>query len=282
MRRIPIVALAFLFLPSLPLLAQQSAPAPIVRQKPAKASATKPAATPKPAVKPDPLVPLTDRERALQLLDRFTFGPRPGDVDAVLALGADKWFEQQLNPDAIKDPALDRRLADFPTLAMSPEQALTVFPDRGAIQQIADGKKPMPADPLLAAMYEVQIAKLRKEQANRKPDASGNLPEPSDAEKAAERQGGQFAAGRIAGELLALPRNQRMAALIRCRSKTASPSPATPAAIREISSWRTSPPASARSFSAWPPASARNTRLARSSPRPRWSAPSSASVSCRR
>jgi uncharacterized protein (DUF1800 family) len=214
MRRSPIVALAFLFLPSLPLLAQQSAPAPIVRQKPAKASATKPAATPKPAAKPDPLVPLTDRERALQLLDRFTFGPRPGDVDAVLALGADKWFEQQLNPDAIKDPALDRRLADFPTLAMTPEQALTVFPDRGAIQQVADGKKPMPADPLLAAMYEVQIAKLRKEQANRKPDASGNLPEPSDAEKAAERQGGQFAAARIAGELLALPRNQRMAALI--------------------------------------------------------------------
>ena len=73
----------------------------------------------------------------------------------------------------------------------------------------------MPTDPLLAAMYEVQVAKLRTEAAARKPDASGNLPpEPSDAEKAAEKQGGQFAAARIAGELFALPKNQRMAALI--------------------------------------------------------------------
>ena len=47
------------------------------------------------------LTPLTQRERALQLLDRFTFGPRPGEVDRVMATGADKWLEQQLNPDAI-------------------------------------------------------------------------------------------------------------------------------------------------------------------------------------
>jgi uncharacterized protein (DUF1800 family) len=203
--------------------AQGDAAAPIGRQKPsaqdssgktravrAKAGTQK-AAAPKATA----LVPLTERERALQLLDRFTFGPRPGDLDRVLAMGADKWFEQQLTPDAIKDPALDRRLADFPTLNMTPEQALTVFPDRGTIQRVADGKKPMPADPLLAAMYEVQVAKLRKEQAARKVDASGNLPpEASDAEKAADKQEGQIVAARIAGELFAMPKNQRMAALI--------------------------------------------------------------------
>jgi uncharacterized protein (DUF1800 family) len=221
MRGIPVVALALIFISVVPLEAQsapeQSAtPAPIVRQKPAKTAAAKSAATKlQPAAKPETLVPLTDRERALQVLDRFTYGPRPGDADRVLAMGVDKWFEQQLNPDAIKDPALDRRLADFPTLNMSPEQALTVFPDRGTIQQVADGKKPMPTDPLLASMYEVQIAKLRREAAARKPDAAGNLPaEPSDAEKAAERQGGQFTAARIAGDLFARPKNQRMAALI--------------------------------------------------------------------
>ncbi|MGA1984391.1 MAG: DUF1800 family protein [Acidobacteriaceae bacterium] len=220
MRVIPLVALTLICIATTPLPGQSppeqsGTPAPIVRQKPAKTPANKPfAAKPQPAAKPEPLLPLTDRERAQQILDRFTFGPRPGDVDHVLAIGVDKWFEQQLNPDAIKDPALDRRLADFPTLNMTPEQALTVFPDRGTIQQVADGKKPMLTDPLLAAMYEVQIAKLRREAAARKPDAAGNLPEPSDAEKAAERQGGQFAAARIAGDLFALPKNQRMAALI--------------------------------------------------------------------
>src|ERR1035441_564885 len=183
------IALAVIFISMIPLLAQDDAPAPDARQKAtAKTFAARgKAATPKPeASKAAPLVPLTERERALQILDRFTFGPRPGDVDHVLAIGVDKWFEQQLNPDAIKDPALDRRLADFPTLSMTPEQALTVFPDRGTIQQVADGKKPMPADALLASMYEVQVAKLRKEQAARKADANGNLPEQSDAEKAAD------------------------------------------------------------------------------------------------
>src|ERR1019366_6519771 len=63
--------------------------------------------------------------------------------------------------------------------------------------------------------YEVQVARLRKEEAARKTDPSGNLPpEPSDAEKAADKQEGQIVAARIAGELFALPKNQRMTALI--------------------------------------------------------------------
>jgi len=218
MRRILVVALALLSASAVPLPAQDNTPVPDARQKAAaKTFAAKgKAVAPKPAAaKAEPLVPLTGRERALQILDRFTFGPRPGDVDQVLTMGVDKWFEQQLNPDSIKDPALDRRLADFPTLKMTPEQALTVFPDRGTIQRIADGKQPMPADPPLAAMYEVQIAKLRIEAAARKTDAAGNAPaEPSDAEKAADKQEGQITAARIAGELFALPKNQRMAALI--------------------------------------------------------------------
>jgi uncharacterized protein (DUF1800 family) len=218
MRRTLVVALALLSTSSISLLAQDDAAVPDARQKTAaKTFAGKgKAALPKPdAAKTVPPAPLSERERVVQMLDRFTFGARPGDVDHVMAIGGDKWFEQQLNPDAIKDPALDRRLADFPTLNMTPEQALMQFPDRGTIQRVADGKQPMPADPLLAAMYEVQVAKLRKEVEARRVDAAGNpLAEPSDAEKAAEKQEGQISAARIAGELFAVPKNQRMAALI--------------------------------------------------------------------
>ncbi len=44
----------------------------------------KPATKPKPpvAAKPAPLIPLKPQERAQQLLNRFTFGPRPGDIEA--------------------------------------------------------------------------------------------------------------------------------------------------------------------------------------------------------
>ena len=70
----------------LALLALTLATAPLPAQSPAAAKpatkSTKPKSTPP---KPAPLVPLNDRERAVQLLNRFTFGPRPGDVEHVLA-----------------------------------------------------------------------------------------------------------------------------------------------------------------------------------------------------
>ena len=50
-------------------------------------------------------------ERILHALNRMTFGPRPGDVAAVKAMGLDKWFESQLNPAQIDDSALEAKLA---------------------------------------------------------------------------------------------------------------------------------------------------------------------------
>jgi uncharacterized protein (DUF1800 family) len=175
--------------------------------------ATKPA---KPPITPKS-VPLTQQERAQQLLNRFTFGPRPGDLEKVLALGPDKWFEQQLNPASIPDTALDHRLADYTTLNLQPEQALQLFPDRFTIEQIAEGRHPYPNDPLLIAMYEVQVAKFYKDQDLHKLNADGkpNLPAPTDAEAASQKKTDQETAARIAGELFALPKNQRMSTLIK-------------------------------------------------------------------
>jgi uncharacterized protein (DUF1800 family) len=164
-----------------------------------------------PKSKIPPTVPLTPRERAIQLLNRFTFGPRPGDIEQVVALGPDKWFEQQLNPASIPDPALDKRMGDFPTLRMSSDQILTIFPDRGVIQQVADGKRPYPIDdPLLQSVYEVQVSKLLAEQDKTK---HPERPEPTADELAAQKKADQATAARIAGELFALPKNQRLAAL---------------------------------------------------------------------
>jgi uncharacterized protein (DUF1800 family) len=166
------------------------------------------------AVKPPvskiaPNLPLSQRERAVQILDRFTYGPRPGDVDRVLAMGTDQWFAQQLNPSSIPDAALDKRLQDYPSLALSPEQLLTLFPDRGMVAQVADGKVPYPTDPLLQSVYEVQVYKLMQERGNKLHPAA----ELTDEQKAAQKKLDQAIAARIAGQLFALPKNQRMAAL---------------------------------------------------------------------
>jgi uncharacterized protein (DUF1800 family) len=182
-------------------------------------SAAKPSAKPKlpAAAKPVPLTPLNPQERAQQLLNRFTFGPRPGDLEQVLAITPDKWFDQQLNPASIPDPILDKRLNDYPTLNMQPEQALLLFPDRGTIQQVAEGKRPFPPDPNLAAMYEVQVYKYNKDLDAKKINANGqpNITPPTDTEAAEQKKTDQATAARIAGDLFTLPKNQRMAALIK-------------------------------------------------------------------
>jgi uncharacterized protein (DUF1800 family) len=153
---------------------------------------------------------LDPRERALQMLNRFTYGARPGDLERVLAIGPQAWFEQQLNPSTINDDALNRRLAPYLTLNLPPTKSLDIFPDRGTVQQVADGKRPMPTDPLGIAVFEVQLYKLAAEKEDRK----NPPPEASDEEKAAKKTQDQATAVRIAGQLFALPKNQRMAFLL--------------------------------------------------------------------
>lgn len=161
-----------------------------------------------PPSKIPPTTPLDPRERTTQLLSRFTYGPRPGDVERVLAQSPQKWFEQQLNPATIPDPVMDRRLGDYPTINMTAEQLLTLFPARNVISLVAQGKRPYPADPIPAATYQAQVFKLNAEQDNRKAFHS----EPSEDELAAIKKVAQTTASRIAGELFALPKRDRLAA----------------------------------------------------------------------
>jgi uncharacterized protein (DUF1800 family) len=213
----PYVFAALLALPLTSLQAQVADTAQeqpdLAQQRAAKAFSAKP--LPKPAAKVAVLTPLSPRDRVVQLLDRFTFGPRPGDVDRVLALGADKWLDQQLTPSSIPDGNLTRRLNDFPTLAMTPQQALTVFPTRNLIDQVSQGKRPYPTDPLLKAVYEVQVAKFEAEKDKKLANGSASPPpEPTDEQKAAQKKADQAAASRLFGDLFALPKIQRMNAIV--------------------------------------------------------------------
>jgi hypothetical protein len=55
-----------------------------------------------------------DQRRALHALNRLTFGPRPGDVQRVMAIGVDKWIDLQLHPEKIDDSALAAHLEPLP------------------------------------------------------------------------------------------------------------------------------------------------------------------------
>src|SRR5277367_6360249 len=165
------------------------------------------------------LPPLTVEERAIQMLNRFTFGPRPGDVEAVMKTGPDVWFEQQLNPDSIPDPAVDKRLADYPSLYLPPNELLVQFPSNQIIRQISEGKRPQPPEPVLDAAYEVLLAKYNRRQAEQKAQQDQNqpemTPEMSDDQKAARRKQQQPAAAVLADEVLAFPKGERIQGLVK-------------------------------------------------------------------
>jgi uncharacterized protein (DUF1800 family) len=156
--------------------------------------------------------PLTRQQQALQMLNRFTFGPRPGEVDSVMRQGPDAWFEQQLNPASIPDTALDQRLAAYPSLYLSPRELLVEFPSNQIIRQVAEGKHPSPPDPVLAAAYEVLVTKYNRRKAKQ---AQQNSSEPTDIEKRQDRMEQQASAQTIADEVLAYPRDQRMQAIVK-------------------------------------------------------------------
>jgi uncharacterized protein (DUF1800 family) len=62
---------------------------------------------------------VTDLARATHVLNRLGFGPRPGDLEQVLAIGVDSYLEQQLNPAQIRlSEALQVELNALPTLRM--------------------------------------------------------------------------------------------------------------------------------------------------------------------
>jgi uncharacterized protein (DUF1800 family) len=105
-----------------------------------------------------------DQKRAVHALNRLTFGPRPGDVQKVMAMGVDRWIDEQLHPEKISDSALEARLAPLRTLKMSQKELVEEFPDQMVIKQVMDGRKPMPSDPARRAIYQVQIARLEQKQ----------------------------------------------------------------------------------------------------------------------
>lgn len=71
-------------------------------------------------------LPALDEDGAAHLLNRAAFGPSPAELAAVQSMGASAWLAAQLTPG--EDPALEARLAGFPTLKLSVGEALEQYP----------------------------------------------------------------------------------------------------------------------------------------------------------
>jgi len=114
---------------------------------------------------------MDEQKRALHALNRLSFGPRPGDVQRVAAMGVDKWIDQQLHPEKIDDSALDAHLESFRTLRMDTREMVQNFPPAQVIKAVADGRQPMPSDPVKHAIYMAQMEKYEERLEKKQADA---------------------------------------------------------------------------------------------------------------
>jgi uncharacterized protein (DUF1800 family) len=112
---------------------------------------------------------LTERQAAAHLLNRFAFGPRPGEVDQVVATGLDRWVERQLAAD-LPDPNLDARLRDLPALAMSQADMVRIYRNPNQILQQAVKEGVIDKRELAAAKADQGLKKL---YASGNPDGNG-------------------------------------------------------------------------------------------------------------
>ncbi len=105
---------------------------------------------------------LNKDEQILHALDRLTFGPRPGDIERLKKMGLKKWIDLQLHPERIpENPDLEAKLEPLESLRMTPMEAVRHYPSLPQIRAIAEGKAPMPEDPVLRATVERFIARVR-------------------------------------------------------------------------------------------------------------------------
>ncbi len=76
-------------------------------------------------------------EQVQQVLNRLTFGPRPGDAEKVRAMGIDKWIDLQLSPERIPDPAGDDVIRNYSVFSTPTGDIVRQFEELQRLQRQA-------------------------------------------------------------------------------------------------------------------------------------------------
>lgn len=81
-------------------------------------------------------VGLTSKQAAAHLLNRFTYGAKPGQVDEIAKMGLEKWFLQQLNA-GLADDSLNERLKKYDAIQFTNTQVNDYYPQRAKVIRMA-------------------------------------------------------------------------------------------------------------------------------------------------
>jgi uncharacterized protein (DUF1800 family) len=115
-------------------------------------------------------------DRLLQVLNRFTYGPRPGDLEHLRAIGLQAWFNQQLNPQSIDDSALEQRLAEYPAIQLPLPQMMGLFPNQQVIRRYMNGKQDRPGGEAEKAIYADEVFRFNQKKNQQPAATNANAP----------------------------------------------------------------------------------------------------------
>ena len=113
-----------------------------------------------------------DEPRAVaHALDRFAYGARPGQVDAVLDQGLRSWLEGQLEGgESLNAPEhdVDRRLREARSLHLDARESAALYPDPGQVLRMADREGVVEREKLENLRQSFQDAKGDSRQETRR------------------------------------------------------------------------------------------------------------------
>ncbi len=87
---------------------------------------------------------LAQDQKILHLLNRLTFGARPGDFENIRRQTVEKFLDSQLHPETIDDSEVEKRLMVLPTLRMTQAELYQFYPPPPVVDQRANEKNAPP------------------------------------------------------------------------------------------------------------------------------------------
>jgi len=126
---------------------------------------------------------LTEDQKILHVLNRLGFGPMPGDIEKVKAIGIDKYIEQQLYPDKIADNAVNAKLQNLSALKMSTEELFGKYPNPGALLRTLQQKGELPKN--VSDAYKNQQENKANKKAGVEEQKDGEMQKPKNQQQGA-------------------------------------------------------------------------------------------------
>src|SRR5689334_15391114 len=83
---------------------------------------------------------LSEEQKTNHLLDRITFGARPGDIERVMKMGWEKYLDEQLHPDRISDQSITEKLKNIESIHLSNAELANYYPPPQVLREALKGK----------------------------------------------------------------------------------------------------------------------------------------------